>query len=374
MMEPQQPQQSIMMNPMQLDKQEGPSTLSFKIAFVFIFAFLVFFMVERYVRQPIPDEPFICLTHSIDPRIQDRNPIRLLESHWLGSQITNIVAKILIEEELGYPVNIVRFSDSSEVYNRIRNGSEHGYLDAWSQELPPPTADSQDADLFLGNLGVYMRGGWYVAPDTLLDEYPEFQSWEAFRNVSLVQKVFATPETDPKGQFIDGVVGWNTYSDRIIKRLNLSLQIHEFGEQDDYQAYLDSSLHGAKADKGVLFYHIAPDALLIQRPLKRVALPPYDPECWDIMTRDRSDETKKRRTKRYNSNCACDYPERPAYKLAWPELQEHNPGVYNLFRSFYLTNQDVIEMMHDVIRNTATPYEAACGWLTNNRESWKSWV
>jgi len=94
--------------------------------------------------------------------------------------------------------------------------------------------------------------------------------------------------------------------------------------QDDYQTYLSAALQEAKSDRGVLFYRIAPDALLLQRPLIRVDLPTYDSECWNIMTSDNSDDsssTKKKKTKRYSDNCACDYPQLPAYKIAWYDLQ-----------------------------------------------------
>jgi len=81
------------------------------------------------------------------------------------------------------------------------------------------------SQLYLGELGIYMRGGWYIAPDTLLEDYPELQSWEGLKNASLVKKLFATTETEPKGRFIDGVQMWRTFSERIISRLELPLQV-----------------------------------------------------------------------------------------------------------------------------------------------------
>ncbi len=281
--------------------------------------------------------------------------IKLAENPWTGSQVNVAVAKNILENQLGYSVEIVTIDENAQ-WPAIAAGDIHASLELWPSGHAENVAQYIDSGVVEngGLLGVIGRIGWYE-PTYVVEAHPELATWEGFQDPELA-KLFATAETGDKGQFLAGDPSWVQYDDQIIENLGLQLQIVYAGSEEAILAAVDSAF---SRQEPILFYFWTPHSAFTRFDLTRVELPPYSDECYA-----KADE----------GGVDCDYPPDELFKILWPGLKEKAPDAYQLLKNMQYTNDDQIQMIAAVEVDGKTPDEAAQAWLDANQDVWKAWL
>ena len=282
--------------------------------------------------------------------------IKLAENPWSASTLNVTVAKILLEEELGYPVEIITIDENAQ-WAAISKGDIHASLEVW------PSGHGENIKKYIEEQGVVEDGGplgpvgkigWYI-PTYMVEQYPELATWEGFKDPDLAA-LFKTAETGDKGQFLAGDPSWVQYDADIIRNLGLNLQVVVAGSEEALLAALDAAY---SRKEPILFYFWTPHAIHAKYDLTEVKLPEYSEECY---------------AKAEEGGVACDYPPDVLFKIFWPKLKEYAPEAYQLLKNLNYTTEDQIEMIAAVELEGKTAEEAARAWLEKNQDKWKAWM
>lgn len=282
--------------------------------------------------------------------------IKLAENPWTGSSVNVYVAKQLLEEKLGYTVEVVTIDENAQ-WPAMAKGDISAVLEIWPsgethQKGLAQYVESDKTVNNLGELGVVGKISWYV-PKYVVDEHPELATYEGYKNPELA-KLFATAETGDAGQFLAGDPSWVQYDEEIINNLGLNLKVVRAGSEQAVLAALDSAY---SRKEPILFYLWTPHSIHNKYELVPVKLPEYTAECY-------ATEGKR----------ACDYPQDVLFKAANAKLQETAPDAYQFLASMKYTDADQIAMIADVELNKLTAEEAAKAWVEKNEAVWSAWL
>lgn len=284
----------------------------------------------------------------------DANPtITLAVNPWTASALNVEVAKIIIEEHLGNPVEIVSI-DENTMFTGMSDGTLDAALEIWPSGV---TADEQaffdDGTVVnIGNLGTVGKIGWFV-PDYVIDQYPQLATWEGFQDPELA-KLFATAETGDKGRFLGTDPSYSQYDEAIIEQLGLPFQVVFSGSEPATVAELDTRVARGEF---IVMYWWTPTAAVAKYNLVNVPLPPYSDECYaDPATID------------------CDYPEDVLFKAASAQLEEKDEDVWNFLRAFTITTEDQLSMLPGVEIDGRDPADVAADWVAANEATWRAWL
>lgn len=282
--------------------------------------------------------------------------IKLAENPWTGAQVNVAVAKQLLEEQLGYTVEIVSIDENAQ-WPALANGDLSASLEVWPSGHAGNIAqyiDDQKVVENAGELGVVGRIGWYQ-PSYVVAAHPELATWEGFTNPELAG-LFSTAETGAQGQFLSGDPSWVQYDESIVDNLGLDLQVVYAGSEEAILAALDSAY---SREEPVLFYFWTPHSIHARYDLTRVALPDYSDECY---------------AKADSGGVDCDYPADTLFKIVWAGLKEAAPDAYALLKNLNYSTEDQIAMIAAVEVDGKSPAEAAAEWIAANEGVWKGWV
>lgn len=282
--------------------------------------------------------------------------IKIAYNLWTASELNAQIARILISEELGMPVELVEI-DEYEVWPELAAGKVHANLEVWvsgHQEDLKKYVESDKTVEDGGVLGPVGKIGWYL-PGYLLADHPELASWEGLKDPDNAA-LFATAATGDKGQFLSGDPSWTQYDEQIINNLGLNFQIVQAGSEDAIIAALDEAY---KIHTAVLVYFWTPHWAFVQYDLAPVALPPYSDACY---------------AKAAQGGVDCDYPPDPLMKVFWSGFQDYSPEAYELLKNFNYTNLDQIGMLAAVQLDGKTTEEAARDWINANEAVWRAWL
>lgn len=134
--------------------------------------------------------------------VQAQDTIVLIENNWSASSLNVNVAKIILEEELGYEVEIVALDESAQ-WAAIAAGEADASLEVWPSGHADNVAQYIDELEVVengGELGVIGKIGWFM-PTYVVEAYPELATYEGFLDDELAA-MFATVETGDAGRFL----------------------------------------------------------------------------------------------------------------------------------------------------------------------------
>jgi len=286
----------------------------------------------------------------------EKPTIKLAENPWSGSQVNVAVAKVILEENLGYPVEIVTIDENAQ-WAALASGDLDASLEVW------PSGHADNIKQYIeeqkvvengGLLGPVGEIGWFM-PAYVLDDHPQLATWEGFKDPELA-KLFATAETGDKGQFLAGDPSWVQYDADIIKNLGLNLQVVTAGSEEAILAALDAAY--SRKDP-ILFYFWTPHSAFAKYKLTQVQLPPYSDECY---------------AKADSGGVDCAYPSDDLFKIFSAKLKDKAPDAYQLLKNFNYSTEDQIAMIAMVELEDKTPEEAARAWMKDNEATWKAWL
>jgi glycine betaine/proline transport system substrate-binding protein len=288
----------------------------------------------------------------------DKPVIKLAENPWTGSSVNVYVAKQLLEEKLGYAVEVVTIDENAQ-WPAVSKGDISAILELW------PSGETHQKGLKqyvegdktvenLGELGVVGKISWYV-PKYVVDENPELATFEGFKKPELAS-LFKTAETGDAGQFLAGDPSWVQYDEEIIQNLGLDLKVVRAGSEQAVLAALDSAY---SRKQPILFYLWTPHSIHNKYELTAVKLPEWTADCYS-----EANVGKK----------ACDYPQDVLFKVANARLKDTAPDAYTLLKNMNYTDADQIAMIADVELNKKSPADAAKSWIEKNEAVWSKWL
>jgi len=286
------------------------------------------------------------------------DPITIAVNPWSGSIANANVAKIVIECNLGVPVNLLEI-DENATWVGLDDGTIDVTLEVW------PSGHAADYETYiagkksvvdLGRLGPEAKIGWYV-PKFIVDEHPELATWEGFKDPELA-KLFATAETGDLGQFLMGDPSYVTYDEQIIANLGLPLKYVVGGSEAALLTAIDQSIADKKP---VLMQLWKPHWKQSRVELVEVKLPDVTDEC--LASAAAADGAY-----------ACDYPVDLLYKAANAGLEAKNAAVFALLTAMTLTTDQQAEIAALMDGDGLAADVAAKTWVDANKAVWETWL
>ncbi len=290
------------------------------------------------------------------PTAAPKITIKLAENSWTGSSINVNVAKILLEDQLGYKVEIVTIDERNQ-WPALASGDLSASLEVWPsghQEAMTQYIDDQKVVDNIGQLGVVGKIGWYI-PKYMLTDHPELATWEGFVDAEGAT-MFKTAESGDAGQFLAGDPAWVQYDADIIKNLGMNLKVVNAGSEQAILAALDAAY---SREEPILFYFWTPHSIHAKYELTEVKLPDYSDDCY---------------AKTSSGGVDCDYPPDVLLKVAWAGLKDAAPDAYQFLKNFNYANQDQIDMIAAVELNKEEVAQAAQAWVDKNKAVWEKWL
>jgi glycine betaine/proline transport system substrate-binding protein len=285
----------------------------------------------------------------------EKPAITLIANPWPASELNVNVAKILIEQELGNPVEIVALDENVQ-WDALAADDADASLEVWPSGHSEHVADYIDAQGVVENggpLGPVGGIGWFV-PSYVVAEHPELATWEGFADPELAA-LFATAETGDKGQFLGADPSWVQFDEDIINNLGLNLQVVWAGSEEALLAAVSSAY---ERQEPILFYFYAPHAIFSRFDLTRVELPAYTEECYA--------DTE-------GGSVACDYPPDELFKIFSTGLKEKDTAVHTLLQNMNYGSDAQISML-GTLDEGKTIEEAAQAWVDANEAVWQGWL
>lgn len=279
--------------------------------------------------------------------------ISLAVNPWTASALNVEVAKAIIEQELGNPVEAVAIDE-----NTMFTGMADGTIDAAVEIWPSGVTDDEQAFfddgtvVEIGDLGAIGKIGWFV-PSYVVDANPELATWEGYDDPAAAE-MFATAETGDNGRFLGTDPSYSQYDEAIIENLDLPFEVVFSGSEASTVAELDTRV---AAEEPILMYWWTPTAAVAEYDLVNVTLPEYSEDCYTD-----------------TSAIDCDYPEDVLMKAASAMLEEKDPEVWSFLQNFTITTEDQLSMLPAVEIEGRDAAEVAAEWVTANEAVWSAWL
>jgi glycine betaine/proline transport system substrate-binding protein len=286
-------------------------------------------------------------------------PIRLAVNAWVGAEANAAVAAAIMQQEMGCTVELVDIDEFPQ-FSAMAQGDIDATLEVW------PSVHAQDRTDYIddpnggvvdgGELGVIGNIGWFM-PSYVLDEHPEFTSYEGLKGN---ESVFATAETGSKGQFLGSDPAFGFYDEEIAQNLGLDFKFVYSGSETGSLAALDKAF----ADQDpLLMYFWSPHWAQEKYDLVEVELPPFDDTCAQALA-DNPDTA---------DGYACDYADDVLYKAFSADLETKDPAAFEFLSNFQWTAEDQ-NPIGLAIQEGTDPLEAAQVWVDANQDIWQAWL
>ncbi len=280
-----------------------------------------------------------------------KETITLIENPWPASELNVAVAKIIIEQELGNPVEIIALDENAQ-WDALAAGDADASLEVW------PSGHSERIVEYIDNLGSVENGGllgpvgeigWFV-PTYAIEKNPALATWEGYADAGAD---FSSAETGDLGRFLGADPSWVQYDEQIIANLGLPFQVVWTGSEDALLAEVSSAY---SREEPVLFYFYSPHAIFQQFDLSQVELPAYSDACYAVPE---------------EVNCA--YPKDDLLKIFSAELVDKDADVHTLLANMNYSSEAQIEMLA-MFGAGETVVDTAQAWVDAHGDVWQAWL
>ena len=288
----------------------------------------------------------------------DKPVINLIVNPWTASRLNAEVAKTIIQNELGYPVEITEVNENDAMFTGLADGTLDAVLEIWPSGVTDAenTYFDEGSVVNIGELGAVGKIGWFV-PSYVVDENPALATWEGYQDPA-VAEMFSTAETGDMGRFLGTDPSYSQYDEQIIANLGLPFEVVFSGSEPATVAEVDSRV---AAEEPVLLYWWTPTAAVAKYDLVNVTLPAYTEECGASQASG-------------DGGVDCDYPEDVIFKAASALLEDKAPDVLTFLKAFTITNDDQLAMLPAVEIDGDDPQAVAEKWVQDNESTWKAWL
>jgi glycine betaine/proline transport system substrate-binding protein len=288
---------------------------------------------------------------SDSPSGPDCGTLNMAINPWVGYEASAYVVGQVAATQLGCTVN---YKDLKEevAWQGFATGEVDVVIENWGHpDLEKKYINQQGVAVDVGPQGNEGIIGWYIPP-WLAEAHPDIvDNWE---NLNKYASDFATAETQPKGQLLDGDPSYVTNDEALVENLNLNFQVVFAGSE----AALIQAFRKAEDNKEFLLgYFYEPQWFLSEVPLVKVNLPPYTDGC-------DADPAK----------VACDYPPYPLNKVASTAFMDSGSPAATLVQNFTWTNDDQNSVAKAIADEGMTPEDAAQQWIDANQDKVDVWL
>ncbi|GBG33756.1 Metabotropic glutamate receptor-like protein B [Hondaea fermentalgiana] len=347
--------------------------------------------------------------------------IKISISAWAGSFVNVYLAKIFIEEFLGYPVEITaNYTDFSGtvaeqstnttpgVWELMASGEIDANLEYWPSGHEANVQEyviDQGVAVAAGQNGLEGRIGWYI-PSYMLDTDPSLEYWRELgaqsslfddaattrpccmkdiedQDESLLPCMasveyggsstdygnFNTSESctdpatqsvtvNPKPRFLAAVEDYSQHDAQIIKNLGLDFSVQFSGsEENSVQAALDAD----ENETPLLMYFWAPHGLFQMANYTYVLLPISTPECVEAEA---------------SGNADCGYPTDLLAKAYSTAFEESKPDAAQFITAMQYENNTQQEIMLAALMGESPPslLNVTCDWVKTYTSTWETWT
>lgn len=237
-----------------------------------------------------------------------KGPIVLVEQDWDGNLVTTEVAKIVLEDHMGYTVETMfAAADSVALFQGLEDGDMHWVCCNWPSFSTPLVADYVDGRKTVerqGDVGIIGNNAWWVPGYVIKGDSargiaavaPDLVSWE---QLNQYKDVFATADTGDKGRFMEFTPAWAYNNVERIETLGLDYEVVYGGSEAATLAEWEASFNRGDPIIGVFW---EPHWAHVKYDLVQIELPAYTAECFD------------------SGKHGCGWEPDPVKKLTWPGL------------------------------------------------------
>lgn len=292
-----------------------------------------------------------------------KGPIVLIEQDWDGQLVTTAVVQLLLEQEMGYEVELAFApADSAAMFAGLESGDFHFACCNWpsfSRTFVDDFVDGRGVVERVGPSGIKGTNGWFiprymVEGDSSRGIEATTPNLKTYEDMNQYASVFATPDTHGKGRLLDYTPAWDYRNEERVTELGLDYQVVYTGSETAGFAELDAAY---KRGDPILLVMWAPHWAHAKYDLIEIGLPTWTTDCYPDGDR-----------------FGCGWPTDDVAKLAWPGLKDQHPKVHQFFRNFTLTNADQASMTLAVTESQTDYAQAAQAWIDENEDIWKSWI
>jgi glycine betaine/proline transport system substrate-binding protein len=287
---------------------------------------------------------------------KDCGKVTLNEQAWAGSTANTYIAKAVLEDKLGCQVEITKIAEIP-VFQAMADGKVDAVLEDWQHTDEYKKYIDQAGTVAQGGpLGVEGHIGWFI-PKYLMDEHPEFSSWEGLKGE---EDLFKTPESGDQGMFLGGDPSYVQKDKELIKALGLDLKFVTAGAEPAQVARW-SQLY--KQQKPVLFYWYTPQYLNQEYDLAEVKLPERFKGCKDDAKAGGDPEQYK-----------CAYDVTIINKLFSKKFADSGSPAYDVLKKMKLTNEDQELVAKAIAGDKEDPEKAGQDWVAENPDKVEAWL
>jgi glycine betaine/proline transport system substrate-binding protein len=287
---------------------------------------------------------------------KDCGKVTLNEQAWAGSTANTYIAKAVLEDKLGCQVEITKIAEIP-VFQAMADGKVDAVLEDWQHTDEYKKYIDQAGTVAQGGpLGVEGHIGWFI-PKYLMDEHPEFSSWEGLKGE---EDLFKTPESGDQGMFLGGDPSYVQKDKELIEALGLNLKFVTAGAEPAQVARW-SQLY--KQQKPVLFYWYTPQYLNQEYDLAEVKLPERFKGCKDDAKAGGDPEQYK-----------CAYDVTIINKLFSKKFADSGSPAYDVLKKMKLTNEDQELVAKAIAGDKEDPEKAGQDWVAENPDKVEAWL
>ena len=159
----------------------------------------------------------------------------IVENDWTGNLVDIRLSKIILEEEMGYEVDLV-FTDYLAQWVALAQGDLHVAMEVWPSYVRPQMEEhiaefgGSGEVTNLGHLGVSGRPGYYIFDYMLHGDAergieaccPDLTDWS---KLNQYKDAFKTPESGDQGRWVGApVAAWAAHDEERLANLDLDFQ------------------------------------------------------------------------------------------------------------------------------------------------------
>jgi glycine betaine/proline transport system substrate-binding protein len=287
---------------------------------------------------------------------KDCGTVTLNEQAWAGSTANTYIAKAVLEDKLGCKVEITKIAEIP-VFQAMADGKVDAVLEDWQHTDEYKKFIDQGGTVVQGGpLGVEGHIGWFI-PKYLMDEHPEFASWEGLKGE---EGIFKTAESGDQGMFLGGDPSYVQKDKELIEALGLNLK-HVTAGAEPAQVARWSQLY--KQKKPVLFYWYTPQYLNQEYDLSEVKLPERTADCKDDSKAGGDPQQYK-----------CAYDVTIINKLFSKKFADSGSPAYDMLKNMKLTNEDQEQVAKAIAGDKVDPAKAGEDWVAQNADKVDAWL
>jgi len=291
--------------------------------------------------------------------------IKLSDLNWGSAHFQSEMAKIIIEEGYGYPVELVSGA-TIPLFQGLRTGDIDVFLEGWlqNQQEAYDTATAAGDIVLLGFLNNDNWQSGFVVPtyvikgDAARGIEPMAPNLKSVYDLDQPEckELFKNPENPSKGLIMNGPPGWEC-------EIVIVEQVVTYGLDDDYDVMntgssegLFASLKGAY-DKGEpwIGYLWGPTWIAGALDLTLLEEPAYDEDVW-------------------NEDHGCAWPSVDLFVAGHKDLPDKAPGVADMFGKWELNTATLAEVLAYMSDTGGEPVDAAVWFLKNREAIWTKFV